>query len=341
MSTRKKNYIHVAGVSILILVAIVFCYIGYIFGYKGGTNNFNRYLNNFKPLRNKSLQYQYISPLVGVDSPNAFLMGYHLDVKKEIEALADEYKMKGLVDYGVYYRELNTSIWFGINEREEFYPASLLKITIALAAYKQGEYIPGYLANKLVFTQQVKDVAVSRRNVETVLVLGNSYTVDELIRIMLVHSDNSARDLLAMSVDQKYIDMVFYYLNVNNPSASQDYSISMMDYALFFRMLYSATFINEGHSEELLGYLTKSDFSAGITRDLPIGVVVAHKYGVFNIQKTLTNPEEQELHECGIVYQDNKPYLLCVMTKGKNQTVLADFIAAISKKMFEYSLTQQ
>jgi beta-lactamase class A len=334
---KNKNIYWFAPVLILITLSVAF----YFIGYNRGTDHFNEYLKDFKPLRKSDTKYSYISPLVGVDSPNAFEVGYHRDVKKTIDRTVEEFTKKGLLGYTVYYRELSTSVWFGINENEEFYPASLLKITVALAAYKQAEDNPGYLNSKLLYSQSVRDMAEGRNNEETKLVVGTEYTVDDLIRIMITNSDNGARDLLAESLDQKYVDLIFRYLDINRPGASVNYSISMSDYALFFRMLYSATFINEDHSEELLSFLTKSDFKYGITRDLPSDVIVAHKYGVFNIPKTLDENEVQELHECGIVYQADKPYLLCIMTKGVTQVVLADFIATLSKEIFEYSLTQQ
>lgn len=342
MIMRIKNYTVSSEQKYWLAAFIV---IGLIVGaYKAGyaisKNHFDEYLKDFRPLRKDEDRYRYINPLVGTDSPNAFDIGYHTEIKRDLDRLIKEYSKKGLIDSAIYYRQLNTSVWFGMNENEDFYPASLLKIPVALAVYREGEVDQTYLQKRLTFTQEIKDMAKSRTNSDTSLVVGQSYTVRDLVKIMLVNSDNSARDLLSESLDQKYLDILYDYLNIQEPSATRGYSISMADYALFFRMLYSATFISEDHSEELLSYLTQIDFPYGLTRDLPSSIKVAHKWGVFNIPKDANGSEAQELHECGIVYQLDKPYLLCIMTKGVTQSVLADFIATVSRELYDFSLDE-
>jgi hypothetical protein len=44
----------------------------------------------------------------------------------------------------------------------------------------------------------------------------------------------------------------------------------------------------------------------------------------------------QQLHDCGIIYRANNPYVICIMTKGLDQSVLAQVIADISKIVYDY-----
>jgi hypothetical protein len=328
-------------VQMVTLMLIVGCsFFSYEYGYKVSAKHFDTYLKQFKPIRRGGEKYKYINPLVGTDSPDAFDVGYYKDLQKSIAITINEYEAKGLYDYAIYYRELNSAVWFGLNDDEEFFPASLLKLTIALSAYRQEEDRPGYIDSTLTFTQAIKNQALSRSNEDTTLVLGGVYTVRSLIKTMLINSDNSARDLLISSISQQYIDELYQYLNITEPSASRNFKISLNNYALFFRMLYSSTFINEDHSEELLGILTKTDFPYGITRDLLSDIPVAHKYGVYNSSKNDQGIAMQELHECGIIYQLDRPYILCIMTEGPEQAVLADFMAKISKQIYSFSVSK-
>lgn len=43
----------------------------------------------------------------------------------------------------------------------------------------------------------------------------------------------------------------------------------------------------------------------------------------------------RELHDCGIIYHPYRPYLLCVMTSGKDFQGLKDTIQAISTLTYQ------
>jgi hypothetical protein len=202
---------------------------------------------------------------------------------------------------------------------------------LALAAYKKEESNPGFLDTHYTYT-----ASADRTSTSTVLVDGQSYSVREIIAAMLTASDNASRDLLTKSINNDDVALVYKYLGVSEPVALDEYKVSLADYALLFRMLYSSTFLNEAHSEEVLKVLTKTTFSAGITRYLPSKYVVAHKFGVFNIPPDANGVSLQQLHDCGIVYEADEPYIICMMTKGLNQKVLSDFISTVSKTIFDW-----
>jgi beta-lactamase class A len=57
-------------------------------------------------------------------------------------------------DIGVYYRDLNNGPWFGVNERQDFLPASLLKLPLMLNFYKIAETRPQVLQEKLTLQER-------------------------------------------------------------------------------------------------------------------------------------------------------------------------------------------
>ena len=67
---------------------------------------------------------------------------------------------------------------------------------------------------------------------------------------------------------------------------------------------------------------------------------VAHKYGVLVVPQTATTTASDQLHDCGVVYYPNHPYLLCIMTSGNNlagqQTTLKDISAAAYRWLDAY-----
>lgn len=322
------------NIFILVFFIISVFLTGLFVGYTRSQEKIGEYLEEFKPIRKGGEKFKYINPLVGVESPNIFNVGMRKDVQAKLQTITNDFKKRGLEDYAIYYRDLNTSVWFGINDDEEFFPASLLKLAIVLSAYKYGEDNHEYLNSKVVLTQRIKSIGATRSNDETTLKVGEKYTIKQLIEIMIINSDNVARDLLISTIPDKYLELPYTYLNISEPDPQLNFKISLHNYALFFRLLYSSTFISPEHSEELLAILTKTNFNYGIRKNIPENVIIAHKFGVVNLPKNSKGESPQQLHECGVVYKSNNPFLLCVMTQGLDQSVLADYIATISQEIY-------
>jgi beta-lactamase class A len=163
------------------------------------------------------------------------------------------------------------------------------------------------------------------------LVRGRSYTVRDLIRRMIVYSDNNAFTLLTKVVDPTEFDRVYATLRLQNPRAQQDdLFLSVQTYASFFRVLYNATYLSREGSEWALETLSRTDFRAGLVARIPSTLTVAHKFGEHS------NPDEQtvQLHDCGIVYFPEHPYMLCVMSKGPSFEFLDDVIGEVSRIVF-------
>jgi beta-lactamase class A len=110
---------------------------------------------------------------------------------------------------------------------------------------------------------------------------------------------------------------------------NQDYLIDTHTYASFFRILYNSTYIDRSASEEVLSMLTEASFQDGLVAGVPAGTTVAHKFG-----SRQTRDGKDQLHDCGIVYATGKPYILCIMTQGKDFTKLAAFIKDVSARVY-------
>lgn len=91
----------------------------------------------------------------------------------------------------------------------------------------------------------------------------------------------------------------------------------------------SARIMSLEHSEKVLSLLAQSEFDQGTASGVPKDVRVANKFG----ERFIGN--EKQLHDCGIVYFPQNPYLLCVMTRGKDFHELAGVISAISQMVYE------
>lgn len=280
-------------------------------------------------------QYEYINPLLECDSN---IGNYKLlnSTEKAVNDLIDKSVASGAINTAaVYYRDLNNGPWFGINEETRFTPASLIKVPMMILYYKKAETDPTILQTKLKV-----DLGISRGlqqayiKPDEELMNGEEYTIDELIDVMIAKSNNTAYLMLKEHLDQKEFNALFndFGINIEELEKSTDGSIlSIREYSSFFRILYNSSYLSRDYSEKALKLLSQSDFSIGIEAGLPREIVVADKFG----ERHYPNSNEGQLHDCGVVYKPDNPYLVCIMTRGKDFEKLPSVISQISKIIYE------
>ncbi len=249
--------------------------------------------------------------------------------KSELNKYIESIKTQGKTDFiSVYVRDLNNGPWIGINEREEFIGASLLKVPVLVSYMKKVQYDKGLLYKKIDYKQKI-DFFTQYFPPEKEIVVGKTYTNAELLDYMIKYSDNNAGELLAKQLTDKEINDTFGAIGLGTPLYQTDFPVNTKTYAGFFRVLYNASYVDKEYSEKALSYLTQTHFDKGLTRFIPREIKVAHKFGIRE------NGDVKQFHDCGIVYYPEHPYLVCIMTRGDNLDELADIVAKISKFIYE------
>lgn len=236
----------------------------------------------------------------------------------------------------LYFRDLNNGPWIGINEDEKFAPGSMLKVPVMMAYYHAAEKDPTILQKEIEFQPYTPpDGSLVSQEVDSSgqLVRGRKYTVESLIANMIIYSDNNATALLWDFIDQEKKDRAYRDLGLTVPVITDWMSnvISVRDYATFMRVLYNASYLGREYSSHALDLLTKTSFRDGLVAGLPVGTKVAHKFGIRFKEGTTA----MQLHDCGIVYAPDRPFLLCVMTKGHSLQQQGETIAEITRVVYD------
>jgi beta-lactamase class A len=230
----------------------------------------------------------------------------------------------------IYFRDMDNGAWFGINEKEKFSPASLLKVPNMIALFRESEINSDILKKELPYTSKLI-VEEPYYPAEKKIEIGKSYTVDDLINYMIVYSDNDAMRLLRNNFDVKLFNQIYSDLGMNIPDDNNpDDFMTVKAYASFFRILYNASYLNEPLSEKSLSMLSQVKFDMGIVGGVPKNTIVAHKFG----ERIIEGSNIKQLHDCGIVYYPNDPYLLCIMTRGTQYDQLTNIIQDLSKQVW-------
>jgi beta-lactamase class A len=276
--------------------------------------------------------YKYISPLLECADENS-LYEHQLEnkLKKIINHNIASNKVK-LVS--LYYRNLNNGPWIGINENEEFSPASLLKMPLMISYFKIAESKKEILQEKIKMHEQA-DVVAQNISPQKKAIEGKEYTVEELIELMIIYSDNNASNTLIQYIENTnpgYLDKVYQDLGIDMLEKNKlENFMKIKDYSSFFRILYNSSYLNREMSEKALRLLSKSNFNEGLRADIPSYINISHKFG----ERVLS--DSQQLHDCGIVYQPKQPYLLCIMTRGDSLDSLSEVIQEISQVVYKES----
>lgn len=251
-------------------------------------------------------------------------------LKSEISNYIIEQQKSGVLTCAsVYMKELLSGRWFDINGSQKYNPGSLMKVAIMLTYLKQSESEQSLLDKRFTLKSKMSDV-INQLRTSPELQVGASYSVRELISEMIVNSDNDATNLLNENLDQLMFSKVMSDLGCATPSIEDpNYQMTIMEYNRYFRVLYNASYLNDENSQWALSLLTKSNYKDAFVKELPSEVTIAHKFG--------ERPYDQghNFHEAGLVYLKNKPYLLVVMTRGKDNTKLPSVVSHISKMCYE------
>ena len=274
--------------------------------------------------------YTYINPLLACTEAPGLLPKEVRAAEQEVQSILDEYTSRGVVtEAGVYYRDLTNGPWFGINEDATFVPGSLLKVPMMLAYLKELERDPSIATKEILYEKQ-QSQAIQNIEVAHPLVIGERYTPDFLLERMITESDNESAYLLYTLVGSERVGEIYTQFGLSAPLAGRDYSIRVRDYATFFRVLYNATYLTPESSERALRILASTQFDTGIMAGVPAGTPVANKFG----ERRYGNDSAIQLHDCGIVYAPERPYLLCVMTRGTDIASLSKMISEISRTVY-------
>ena len=258
-----------------------------------------------------------------------------------------EYKIKDVIDdekskkhathISIYFRDMNTGAWVGVNEKESFSPASLLKVPVMMAYYKLAEKDPTFLSKEVEYHSDDFDaIGLTQDIVPTESLQENGkYKIDDLISRMIINSDNQSQFMLISQIPQSGFESVYVDLGITIPGVRgiEDF-MTVKEYASFFRILYNATYLTRDYSEKALGLLTQVEFDKALGAGIPDNIILAHKFG----ERGYINDEGKnvkQLHDCGIVYYPERPYLLCVMTRGDDLEKLSATIQRISRLVYE------
>ncbi len=326
------------SLKVLLVLVLATNFVTYYFVHKKDLTNSENNINelNSDLLTSNSCSYKvkrlsgydYINPILFVDNKcesedlNA--------TKQSITTVIDNYKKIGVLNSASFYlKEFNGNGWTGINTTEKFFPGSLMKIPLMVTILKMEDLNPGFLNKEIQYSQKYSYTKHPNYKSKSI-VLGQKYSIKELLNYMIAYSDNDATTLLFNNMNMAQYKKVFTDIGLVAPEiTSQNYPLTSREISYYMRIIYNATYLTKKNSEYATELLQKCNFNEGLKSGLPNSVKVAHKFGEAGDQN------EQQLTETAIVYLNNNPYVLTIMTKGKDFKQLPQVAREISSIVYQ------
>ncbi len=268
-------------------------------------------------------RFPLVSKRVFLEDPNDVIINF-VPLRKALRTYVEP--LGGKV--GVYFEYLPSGVSIGVNATEEIKLASLSKVPLAMSILKKVEKKEINLTDKVFLKEEHLDQKFGdlwKRGA------GAALTIEELIKLSLQQSDNTAYQTLFAMLSDKEVEEVYENLEIEINTASSSPLVSPKSYSSIFRSLYLASFLLEGESNYLLDILTRTIFHDKIPAGVPKDVLIAHKIGVFDRADTA----EKVYTDCGIVYVPLRPYILCIFVQD-TESVAVKHMSLISKMVYGY-----
>ncbi len=262
-------------------------------------------------------QSSFIDPFRGYENQEDLI----INVQPLREAIT-KYEAKGNVS--IYFEYLKTGANIAVQKDAQFWPASLLKLPVAMAVAKMVENGAWDWDDTLALQEEDRD---GEFGTLYKLPAGTKLTVEELVRRMLIDSDNTAYRLLFRKVGAEQISNIYTHVGLTK-FFSDEGEISAKRYSVLLRALYTSSYLKPANSEKLLSFLAETPFREYLGSGMPASVRFSHKLGL--------NDSQGVVLDSGIVYVPNRPYLLTVMVRTRDLEYAKKVMKEVSQLSYDY-----
>lgn len=221
----------------------------------------------------------------------------------------------------LHYRDFSTGDEIKINSTSAKKAASTIKLPLALYVMELAAAKKIDLNEKLTYKRHHYyggSGVIQKQKV------GTKYSIRDLVKKAMVHSDNIAFIMLRERVGKNNFIAYMKKIGGKNAYPRGQNLTSSTDLVVYAHRLYNFSKTNT-LGKELIEYLKRTDYNTTIPKGTS-GIPTAHKVGMIPMSKIY--------NDIGIVY-DKNPFALAVMTNNisyaKSQKVIADIASIVYK----------
>ena len=240
--------------------------------------------------------------------------------------------------YSIFIKDLKSNETCNINQTQVVPSASIIKLFIMAKAFQLA------CIGKLNLNDRISISKNDRVPYSILYVLDetNTYTIRDLIILMIIQSDNTATNQLIHMLGMENINEFTRELGFKSTILRRkmmDFDARILgmdnyttanDVARLLELLNSGELISKIYSDMMLDIMKMQLDNSMMNNYLPQELVVAHKTGDLPKIK----------HDVGIVYTSSKNYIFTMLTwDGSSDNYSRDIIAKVSKITYDYLIS--
>ncbi len=275
----------------------------------------------------------YVNPYPLIDVSRNFVPqeDFIVNLQPLREKLRPIYAEYGEDKISLYIEFLNTGGNISYNEIARYYPASLIKSPVAIAAVKKiekGEW--NWDSELVLFSGDIQEQYGNLYREP----IGTRFTIEKLLEEMLVNSDNTAYFILLRNLGAGALNDYLTEVGMTDLFDGNS-NITAKEYTRLFRALYTSSYLERENSQKILEFLARAGKDRFLDKALPEDVIFAHKIG--------ENDKQIIYADSGIVYIPNRPYVITVLFKGDGndrKEKIEEFFEKVSRTTYEYFKNQ-
>lgn len=236
------------------------------------------------------------------------------------------------INYGLYARDL-TEKGKAIKHNEGVIipSASIIKILIMTAVMQKAR--DGELSLKTRVKIDNKDRVPY--SIITVLDSENTYTLYDIVTLMIIQSDNTATNVLIDLLGMEYINRVAIEAGLRNTKLQRkmmdtearkegrENLTTAEDIGILLERIYKGEAVSSGYDAMMIDIMKEQLYKDILYLQIDDNVEAAHKTGQLDYIE----------HEAGIVYAKDKPYIFVMLTYDAESNNLAREVAGKTAKV--------
>ena len=254
------------------------------------------------------------------------------DVLKEMNIQIDKYALPGgIVGFSI--KDLSTNEQFSSNGNQIFNPASVIKVPVMVEAFHQAAQGKLSLDEDLTLHQENKIPGSGSLQWSHA---GNVFSIKRLIYLMITDSDNTATNMLIHRLGMGNINAYMHHIGLRHTVIKDPtllvkkpghFNLSTPnDMLSLLEKMYKGLLVNPDSSAAMLAIMKEQKHKWGISRFLPVSVVVANKTGSLDYVR----------NDIGIIYDGDKPYIVSIFSKHLPSNRYGSvMVGALSRVIFE------
>ena len=249
--------------------------------------------------------------------------------------ILNETLLKSNSDYAIFIKNLSTGECISINTDLVVPSASIIKLFIMGAAFQSVQEDLFTLHQRITVNEKDK-VSYS---IISLLETDHTYSIQDLIKLMIIQSDNTATNLLISLLSMEYINSFINKQGMEHTilarkmmdltareNGFENYT-TVSDVSKFLNLIYGGKVVNPYYSESMVDIMSKQLDDSMMKREMSGEIHIAHKTGDLPFIK----------HDAGIVYTSSGDYIFTMFTWNEKDDISGKkLIGTLSKSVYDF-----